>query len=84
MKPPPISRDTFFSMWWDDCRDVLRGIFLCLAGLDESWALMRWDELPDEHRAALTHELTTRLHAHEQHRREDYEKRKAREPGRAA
>lgn len=73
-----VTRDTFFSLFWERINDHTRGYLCALAGLDESWCLFTWDELPDEGRATLGGEIMQVLAAHEGHRVAEAERRAAR------
>lgn len=68
-KPAPrVTRETFFSLYWQTAVDRIRMHLCVLAGLDDSVCLLFWDELTPRQRDALRVHLVTLLEGHETNR----------------
>lgn len=64
-----LTRESFFALYWDHCRDFWKEHLCRTAKLSGAYGLLQWDELTEAERPALRKEILEMVEIHEHNRR---------------
>lgn len=71
--PPPISRESFFALYWDHARDLSLTTICCLAKINREYmtglARTPWDELDEADRVKIRAAILELIEVHDHNRR---------------